>query len=79
MHQKIVGHVENKTNLTKKMQLISYDGAARLRPIWDEICSKYDVVVTPSVPDEAPEGLQYTGASVGRQVALSLYLSRVFS
>ncbi len=54
-------HVENITKLSRKAQLESYDGCARLRPAWDEIASKYDVVFTPSVPHEAPVGIQSTG------------------
>lgn len=58
------GHVENTTKLTRKAQLESYDGCARLRPVWDEIASKYDAVFTPSVVDEAPLGISSTGDAV---------------
>ncbi|KAG4439657.1 hypothetical protein IFR05_004854 [Cadophora sp. M221] len=42
-------------------QLEAYDGCAKLRPVWDEIASRYDAVLTPSVPDEAPVGIKSTG------------------
>lgn len=58
------GHVENVSKLSRKEQLASYDGYARLRPVWDEIASRYDVVLTPSVVDEAPLGLESTGDAV---------------
>jgi hypothetical protein len=63
MHDKITCHVENKT-LTRKQQLEAYDGCARLRPVWDELASKYDAIFTPSVVDEAPVGITNTGDAV---------------
>lgn len=54
-------HVENGHGLSRKAQLESYDGCARLRPVWDEIASRYDAVFTPSVVDEAPVGTDFTG------------------
>ncbi|KAM0723525.1 hypothetical protein Q7P37_000512 [Cladosporium fusiforme] len=61
LHDDIQGHVENRTGLSRKKQLEAYDNCARLRPIWDEIASGYDFVITPSVIDEAPLGLENTG------------------
>ncbi|KAF8850337.1 amidase family protein [Acephala macrosclerotiorum] len=61
MHPMLHGHVENHTRLSRKKQLEAYDGCARLRPIWDEIAGRYDVVFTPSVVDEAPVGIERTG------------------
>lgn len=60
MHPNIACHVEN-TALTRKAQLEAYDGCARLRPVWDSLASKYDAIITPSVVDEAPVGLEKTG------------------
>jgi amidase len=57
-------HVENDTGTTRKEQLESYDNIARLRPVIDSIASKYTVLITPSVTDEAPileEPLRFTG------------------
>lgn len=64
MHDSLWSHVENTTKVSRKAQLESYDGCARLRPVWDEIASKYDAVITPSVVDEAPMGIQSTGDAV---------------
>jgi len=55
------GHVENQGQLSRKAQLEAYDGCARLRPMWDDIASHFDAVITPSVPDVAPVGLENTG------------------
>ncbi len=56
--------MENTTRLSRKAQLESYDGCARLRPVWDEIASKYDGIITPSAVDEAPLGVENTGDAV---------------
>lgn len=58
------GYVENTKNLSRKALLEAQDGCARLRPIWDNIAKIYDAIVTPSVPDEAPLGLDSTGDAV---------------
>ncbi|WWD21663.1 hypothetical protein CI109_106149 [Kwoniella shandongensis] len=57
------GHVENKTKITRKMQLQGYDELAALRPIIDKIAGEYDAIVTPSVPGEAPLGIGHTGSA----------------
>ena len=64
LHKLIVEHVENGTKLSRKDQLEAYDGCARLRPVWDKIARGYEAVITPSVPDEAPLGLESTGDAV---------------
>ena len=64
MHTMLHDHVENSTKLTRKAQLEAYDGCARLRPVWDELASRYDAIFTPSVVDEAPVGIHSTGDAV---------------
>lgn len=68
----IVAHIE-RTNkeLSKKDLLEAYDEIAKLRPVVDEILAKYDAVITPSVPDEATEGLVSTGTAVFSKYLLS--------
>lgn len=39
----------------------THDNCASLRTQWDAIASEYDLVITPSVVDVAPSGLDYTG------------------
>ena len=66
LHGVMAGHVENKKGLSRRQQLEAYDNAARLRPVWDDIASKYDAVITPGVPDEAPLGIESTGDPVSQ-------------
>ncbi|KAF2451995.1 amidase signature enzyme [Karstenula rhodostoma CBS 690.94] len=53
--------VENKFNYTKKERLQALDTYARMRPAHDDLVSKYDAIVTPSVPDIAPVGIDWMG------------------
>ncbi|KAJ4287989.1 hypothetical protein N0V90_012004 [Kalmusia sp. IMI 367209] len=53
--------VENKFNYTKKERLQALDTYARMRPVFDDLASKYDAIITPSVPDIAPVGLDWMG------------------
>lgn len=71
LHDDIVGHVENRKRVTHKQQLEAYDNCARLRPVWDDIASKYDVIFTPSIIDEAPVGTENTGDMVRTSDTLS--------
>lgn len=58
------GHVERSGGWTRKQQLEAFDGIAKLRPEMDEILGQWDAIIVPSVPDEAPEGLDSTGSAV---------------
>lgn len=57
----LIDQVQNNNNISRRDFLEALDGAARLRPIWDGFCENYDAIITPSVPDIAPEGLEFTG------------------
>ncbi|ROT38061.1 glutamyl-tRNA amidotransferase subunit A [Sodiomyces alkalinus F11] len=57
----LVGHVENRRGSSKRDQVRAFDSIAAARPVVDAILARYDAVVVPSVPDEAPLGLGYTG------------------
>ncbi|KAF4972982.1 hypothetical protein FZEAL_9442 [Fusarium zealandicum] len=59
MNKSIAGFIEDK--LSRKEQLEAYDGIAALRPRFDAIASQYTAFIVPSVPDEAPTGLESTG------------------
>jgi Asp-tRNA(Asn)/Glu-tRNA(Gln) amidotransferase A subunit family amidase len=59
----LVGHVENRTQITRDAQLKAFDSIGAARPVVDNMLSKYDAVVTPSVPDEATKGLNSTGSA----------------
>lgn len=60
----LVEHVEEKHGYSRKDYLEAFDSISALRPKWDAIAEKYDAVVIPSIPDEAPEGLESTGSAV---------------
>ncbi|UZP39380.1 hypothetical protein NXS19_007196 [Fusarium pseudograminearum] len=65
---KIVGHVENHNKISRAAQLKAFDNVAAARPVVDEMLSQYDAVLTPSVPDEAPEGIESTGSAAFCQI-----------
>jgi Asp-tRNA(Asn)/Glu-tRNA(Gln) amidotransferase A subunit family amidase len=53
--------VENKMMYTKRERLQALDTYASMRPVFDELASEYDAIITPSVPDVAPVGLNWMG------------------
>jgi len=53
---------ENKRGITRQRLVQVQDEIAALRPKMDEIAGRYSVLITPSVPGEAPEGLSWTGS-----------------
>lgn len=73
LHPQIRGYVEGEQHVTHRELRDAYDGCARLRSVWDLLTEKYDAVVVPSVPDEAPHGLEHTGDMV-RPGSSSVYL-----
>ena len=52
---------ENKHAITGAMMVAAYDLAAECRKAFDAMFASFDVVLTPSAPGEAPEGLHTTG------------------
>lgn len=52
--QRIAGFVEKGNDTSREAQLQASDNLARVRPVFDEIASRYAVIITPSVVDEAP-------------------------
>lgn len=54
-------HAENRDGISHAMQLEGFDKIAAARPIIDCLLAQYAAVVVPSVPDEAPLGLESTG------------------
>lgn len=63
LSDQLVGHVENDTGISRAAQLQAFDRIAAARPVVDEILRGYAAVVVPSVPDEAPKGLESTGSA----------------
>lgn len=62
LHKQLVGHVENAAGLTHADYLRAFDSIAAARPRVDALLSRYAAVLTPSVPGEAPEGIDNTGS-----------------
>ncbi|KAI0466658.1 amidase [Xylaria cf. heliscus] len=69
----IVGHVENEVEISRAAQLEAYDRIAALRPQIDEIAKKYAAILTPSVVDEAPVGVESTGSPAFNGIWTSLH------
>ncbi|KAG7147391.1 hypothetical protein HYQ46_003764 [Verticillium longisporum] len=57
----LIGHVENRGKTSRAEHLKAFDSIAAARPVVDAMLSKYAAVLVPSVPDEAPEGIEWTG------------------
>lgn len=61
--EQLVHQVENRGRISKAAQLEAFDKVAAARPVVDEMVGKYAAVLVPSVPDEAPEGIESTGSA----------------
>lgn len=70
----IVKIFERGATLTPEKVRKMYDGVGRLRAQWDEIAAQYDLIITPSTTDSAPEGLGWTGDAVSFNAHLNLLL-----
>ncbi|KAI1070771.1 hypothetical protein LB507_006740 [Fusarium sp. FIESC RH6] len=70
----LVGHVENRMKITRAAQVKAFDDIAAARPVVDGMLSQYDAVLTPSVPDEAPEGIESTGSAAFCQIWTVLHV-----
>jgi Asp-tRNA(Asn)/Glu-tRNA(Gln) amidotransferase A subunit family amidase len=64
----LVGHVENRMKISRAAQLKAFDNIAAARPVVDDMLSQFDAVLTPSVPDEAPKGIESTGSAAFCQI-----------
>jgi amidase len=63
LHESLAVYID-LPEFSRKQQLQAQDGIAALRPQFDQIAAEYDAVLTASVVDEAPEGLDSTGDAV---------------
>lgn len=70
----LIGHVENRANYTHRQRLEALDGIATLRPKIDSIFGQYDALLTPSVPDEAPVGIESTGSAAFNSAWTALHV-----
>ncbi|UNI13383.1 hypothetical protein JDV02_000131 [Purpureocillium takamizusanense] len=64
LHETLRPFVERRHVPGRDDIIDAHDGIAALRREWDGIAARYDAIVTPSVPGEAPEGLGDTGSAV---------------
>jgi Asp-tRNA(Asn)/Glu-tRNA(Gln) amidotransferase A subunit family amidase len=55
--------VENSSNYTRQERVQAMDRYASMRPIFDKIAANYSAIITPSVVDEAPLGLNHFGSA----------------
>lgn len=60
LHESLAVYVD-MPEFSRREQLVAQDGIAALRPKFDELAAGYDAVLAPSVVDEAPVGLGWTG------------------
>ena len=56
LNDDILAHAANRKGVTKTALLAALDAAAACRPVFDEIASGFDAVLTPSARGEAPQG-----------------------
>ncbi|KAE8443105.1 hypothetical protein EG329_002349 [Mollisiaceae sp. DMI_Dod_QoI] len=59
----IRGLVENKFNYSREERMRALDRYTSMRPIFDKIVANYSAIITPSVVDEAPRGLDDFGSA----------------
>ncbi|KAK5711996.1 hypothetical protein LTR17_018135 [Elasticomyces elasticus] len=70
----LVEHVEEAHGYSRKDYMRAFDGVAALRPKWDAIAQEYDAVIVPSVPDEAPKGIESTGSAAFNSMWTALHV-----
>jgi NCS1 family nucleobase:cation symporter-1 len=56
-------HAENRDDISHAEQLDGFDKIASARPVIDSQLRPYAATIVPSVPDEAPIGLESTGSA----------------
>ncbi|KAI1652814.1 amidase signature enzyme [Daldinia decipiens] len=70
----LVDHVENSSKISRTAQLEAFDEVAALRPRIDAITGKYAAILTPSVVDEAPMGIESTGSPAFNKIWTALHV-----
>ncbi len=61
LHPDLRAMPENRRGITGKMMIDAYDLVPDCRKSFEALFRSYDIVLTPAVPGEAPEGLHTTG------------------
>jgi amidase len=62
LDDQVLNWAKNRRGITRQRLVQVQDEIAALRPKIDTIAGRYSVLITPSVPGEAPEGLSWTGS-----------------
>ena len=62
LHEEFRDMAQNGRGVTAAMMVEAYDVTAECAKSFEAMFSRFDTVVTPSAPGEAPEGLHTTGA-----------------
>ncbi|GAB7359103.1 hypothetical protein MBLNU230_g5174t1 [Neophaeotheca triangularis] len=70
----LIDHVEEKWGYSRADYTRACDGVAALRPKFDKLAEEFTAVIAPSVPDEAPEGLEITGSAVFNSLWTALHV-----
>lgn len=70
-------HVENVKGFSRADQLSAMDGIDALRPKIDELAGRYTALIAPSVPDEAPVGIEHTGSAAFNGIWTALHVPMV--
>jgi Asp-tRNA(Asn)/Glu-tRNA(Gln) amidotransferase A subunit family amidase len=68
LHPILRERVENRENITRAALRRAYDVAAQCRMIFEEICTDFDAILTPSATGEAPAGFQSTGWDIFNRI-----------
>ena len=74
LHPGLVAEVENAKDITDEQMRWAYDRIGKARPHFEEIFDNVDVCLTPSVPGEAPAGLEETGLATFNRLFTALHV-----
>lgn len=73
LHLALRGEVDNVKDITSAQLAAASDFLAMMRPKMDNIMQRFDAVLTPAVPGEAPIGLASTGSAVFNRLWTGLH------
>lgn len=68
LYPELVATIRNDAGFSRADLRASYDLAGECRARFDELALPYDAVLTPSAPEEAPVGLENTGAATFNRI-----------
>lgn len=77
LHPAFVDEVRNANGYDANQLRWAYDHLAAMRMTFDQVMTEFDVLLTPSVPGEAPVGLESTGDAVFNRLWTGLHMPAV--